>query len=111
MTLGPALVILGLAERWSNVLAERLSVFGKVSLFFYLIHVPLINAGAHLYTRLVYGVAVNFYRSPSTWPGEYDPSLLLAYLAWGGLIGLLYFPCLWFSRLKARSNNPWLSYL
>jgi hypothetical protein len=82
-----------------------------VPLFFYLIHVPVINAGAHLYTFLRYGEAVNFFGGFRVAPEGYEPSLLLAYIAWIAVVGLLYYPCKQFGLLKRRSNSVILSYL
>ena len=41
MTLGPAIALLSLAERWHNWLAGVLATFGRV--FYYLIHIPAIH--------------------------------------------------------------------
>ena len=38
-------------------------------------------------------------------------SLEGVYLVWAVVVLALYFPCLWFSRLKARRRDWWLSYL
>ncbi|NQZ06249.1 MAG: DUF1624 domain-containing protein [Algicola sp.] len=116
MTIGPGLILLALLDK-VNVEGKIypalhwLKVFGSVPLFFYLIHVPVINASAHLYTWLRYGEAVNFFGGISAAPEGYEPSLLLAFIAWAGLVALLYYPCKQFGLLKRRSNNLILSYL
>ncbi len=111
MTLGPALILLAVSERWDNGATRVLNIFGKVPMFFYLIHVPLINLAAHAWTALAYGKAVNFFNGPRGWPESYEPNLLRAYIAWIVLVAMLYFPCRWYAAVKARSNNKWLSYL
>ena len=34
-----------------------------------------------------------------------------AYLWWLAVLVILYFPCRWYSGVKARSRSAWLSYL
>src|SRR5207249_3897668 len=45
MTLGPAITAIGLFEGFTSRLARPLIVFGRVPLFFYLLHIPLIHGG------------------------------------------------------------------
>jgi uncharacterized membrane protein len=110
MTLGPALLLLAAFDRPPGPLAERLAVFGRVPLFYYLLHLPLIV----LFAAAVYTVGHRL--------GWYGPlaevrrtglglSLWSSYLWWLAVVVILYVPCRWFARLKARSRNPLLSYL
>src|SRR5262249_60855960 len=46
MTLGPALVALALADRPACALSRPVITFGRVPLFYYLVHFPLIHAAA-----------------------------------------------------------------
>ena len=48
MTLGPAIALLPVAERMRGWLAEVLVTFGRVPMFYYLLHIPLIHATALL---------------------------------------------------------------
>ena len=111
MTLGPGLLLLAVSERWRFGVNSPVLVMGKVPLFFYLLHVPLLNAGAHLWTLAVYGQAVNFFNGAAAWPPDYQASLPLGYAAWLVLLLALYQPCRWYGRFKSQSANPWLSYL
>ena len=111
MTLGPGLLLLALSESWRFAANNPILVMGKVPLFFYLLHVPLLNAGAHLWTLATYGQAVNFFNGPGAWPPGYQANLALGYGAWLLLLLVLYLPCRWYARFKAQSANPWLSYL
>ena len=45
MTLGPTIALLPLAERARGV-GDMLATFGRVPLFYYLLHIPLIHAAA-----------------------------------------------------------------
>jgi uncharacterized membrane protein len=116
MTLGPGLLLLAWLDKLSPEgriypALHWLKIFGTVPMFFYLIHVPVINLGAHLYTFLRYGEAVNFFYGKSVWPVGYEPSLWLVYVAWISLIALLYYPSKLYSGVKSRSKNPLFSYL
>jgi hypothetical protein len=44
-------------------------------------------------------------------PDGYTWTLSLLYAVWAVAIVLLYFACRWFSGLKARRSDWWLSYL
>jgi len=52
MTLGPTIALLPLAERARGWVGEVLSTFGRVPLFYYLLHIPLIHVTALVVTLL-----------------------------------------------------------
>lgn len=115
MTMGPGLILLGLLDKLSSdskiyPAFHWLKVIGSVPLFFYIVHVPLINLAAHLYTYIRYGQAINFF-NPQNVPAAYSPSLLLAYIVWATLIAVLYYPCKRYGQIKRQSKNPLFSYL
>ncbi|MBL8825183.1 MAG: DUF1624 domain-containing protein [Planctomycetia bacterium] len=92
MTLGPALLFLLLLE-WPIPLFKRFFLtFGRVPLFFYLIHLPVIHGSADWY----------FQRQKSLGLSSKGFDLPDVYLVWGLIILLLYFPCLGFGWLKKR---------
>jgi uncharacterized membrane protein len=116
MTLGPALFALGLLDRPPGPLGRVFVTFGRVPLFFYLLHLPLIHLVALGLARLRYeDVAFMFgnvaFAGPAQLPPGYGYGLLAVYLIWLGVVGLLYPVCRWFSGVKARRRSPWLSYL
>lgn len=116
MTLGPAIAALPLLEGARGWIARWLTVFGRVPLFFYLLHIPFIHLAA---------VAISLVRSPSAtgWlfhnhpmnpgpaPEGYVWNLGLLYLVTAAVVVTLYFPCRWYAKLKARRKDAWLSYL
>jgi len=114
MTLGPSLLVLGWLDKTSVPKAlGPLLTFGRVPMFFYLLHIYLIHTLAV--------VVALFHHEPVGWlfhgaffgevPDGYGYNLPLVYLMWIVAIGLLYFPCRWFAELKQHKRDWWLSYL
>ncbi len=116
MTLGPAIFALGLFDRPLGALAQPIITFGRVPLFYYLLHIPLIHGAAVLCDYLRFGWSPLAFAGPwdvdpETIPESYGLSLPLVYLVWIGVVVLLYWPCRWFAGVKARHPGGWLSYL
>ena len=112
MTLGPALLLLVAFEKVRTPLAKPLQVFGRVPMFFYLMHVPVIMLSAVAWAMLTYGQPVNFFAGPAGVPADYAPSLPRAYLAWIVIVFVLYWPCRRFARYKqAHPEKTWLRFL
>jgi uncharacterized membrane protein len=116
MTLGPSITFLGLFDGVSLAPARPLIVFGRVPLFYYLLHIPLIHGSIVLLDRWRYGMSPQQNDGPwavnkdSILPG-YGVSLPMVYLIWIGVLLILYLPCLWFAGVKRRYRWGWLSYL
>ena len=116
MTLGPTIALVPLLETTRGALARWLTVFGRVPFFFYLLHIPLIHVLAIVVSMLRLGAVspwlfTNHPMGNPPAPDGYTWSLGLLYLVWAAAIVLLYVPCRWFSGLKAKRNDCWLSYL
>ncbi len=112
MTLGPALIALVLFERVRSAVLKPLAVFGRVPLFFYLIHMPVIATSAVIWGKLTYGQPVNFFAGPAGVPAAYSPSLPRAYLVWMLVVVALYPLCAMFDRYKrAHPEKTWLRFL
>jgi len=104
MTLGPVLAALPFLELLKGRVAAVLSTFGRVPLFYYLLHIPLIHVAA---------LAVNFLRDGALhldWyasapyadvPEAQMWSLPLLYLVFGVVVAILYVACRWFDRRRA----------
>src|SRR6185503_3935707 len=90
---------------------------GKVPLFYYLLHMPLIHLLAVLVAGVRYGDVRGMFSSPSldrypfTQPAGWGFSLPVVYLVWISVVVLLYPLCRWFAALKQRRSDSWLSYL
>ncbi len=112
LTLGVACILLVAFEGAQSKFSRVMIVFGQVPLFFYLMHIPLINAGATVWTYLTFGHAVNLFFSPSeSWPPAYAPNLGRLYLVWVVLLLGLYFACRWYGAYKRSHSAWWLKYL
>ncbi|MFG0330607.1 MAG: DUF1624 domain-containing protein [Phycisphaerales bacterium] len=115
MTLGPALLILTLLEPRRLPGREVLGVFGRVPLFYYLMHIPLIHmlaiAGALAMSR-----PVGWWWGPEVgaeFPEGYEPSLPLVYGMWILVTAILYPVCRWYDQFRRHNRGRWkaLSYL
>jgi uncharacterized membrane protein len=123
MTIGPAIIFLGIFDRPLGALAKPVITFGRVPLFFYFLHIPLIHGGIVAYDHLRYGWSPQSFNGP--WAVDpafhdflkqqglppYGVNLLTVYLLWICAIVILYFPCRWFAGVKQRNRSVWLSYL
>lgn len=113
LTLGTALLLLSVAEPAPGWLRRWLSTFGKVPMFYYLMHLVLISGGALLWTWAKFGQPYNLSFAPPgvPQPASYQPSLLRAYVVWAVVVLALYWPCRWYQGYKQRHSHWWLSYL
>lgn len=113
MTLGPALIALSFLDRGTPRVLKPILVFGRVPLFYYLIHLPLIHALAWLVTRLRLGHAEWLFVDPSnvTHTPDNGFGLPVVYFVWICVVAALYPLCCWFAEVKRRRRDAWLSYL
>lgn len=112
MTLGPAIALLPLLEGVRGALGRFLVTFGRVPLFYYLLHVPLIHLTTLVFDLARYRrVVFDTIFATGTPPPGYGYSLTVVYLVWFGVVLVLYPVCRWFAGVKARRRDAWLSYL
>jgi len=116
MTLGPALLLLPIFEQARNRATDALEVFGRVPLFYYLLHIPLIHLLAIIVSLLRTGsVTPWLFGNHPMWPPDppagYRWSLGLLYAVTAVAVVLLYFACRWYGRVKATSPRPWMKYI
>lgn len=115
MTIGPALCLLSLFERsvFKTFMKGRprrmLLVFGRVPLFFYLLHLILLRFTAIPVSFVLYGQQAAL--PPPGPAGSAMLGLGATYLAWLVAIVLLYPACRWYAEVKQRRRDWWLSYL
>jgi len=117
MTLGPMLMLLAwldhatLERSWARVLV----VYGRVPLFFYILH-PLILRTMAIWVSWMQHQDASWlqYGGPRLIlpPPSYGHSLPFIYAMWLLAAAALYFPCKWFMRIKKdHANWWWLRYL
>lgn len=119
MTLGPSIIAVALFDREGGPgrLARPFVVFGRVPLFYYLLHVPLTHLVAVVFAYVKYGRAEWLFLNwpppgaPQLEPPGYGYDLWVVYLVWLGVVAALYPLCRWFAAVKRRRRDAWLSYL
>ena len=116
MTLGPMLLALGVSESSRGRVARVFETFGRVPMFYYLLHIPLIHVAAILVSLARTGgvdpwLFGNHPLNPPEAPAGYRWSLPLLYGVFAACVIALYFPSRWFARLRASGKYPILSYL
>lgn len=115
MTIGPLLLLVPVLENARGLLARVLSTYGRAPLFYYLLHLPLIHLAAVVFSLARYGrfdawLTQNHPIAAGSAPEGWGMGLIGVYLVTATVTALLYFPCAWMARLKARSRNALLSY-
>ena len=113
MTLGPALAAIPWLDRASGRVAEILRTYGRVPLFFWLLHVPLIHLVAVALSLVAYGHVIPWLTGnpPTRLPDGYGYGLPVVYTVTVGVLVVLYPLCLWFAGVKRRRREAWLGYL
>ncbi len=110
MTIGPGIVFISLADRPLGRLAQPFITFGRVPMFYYLLHAPLIHLLAVAIAWPNYQVPLgSFLGTPHV--AGYGYGLGVVYVLWILVVLLLYPACRWFADLKRRRKDVWLSYL
>jgi uncharacterized membrane protein len=118
MTLGPALLLWAWLDRLSFSKKNPLIVFGRVPLFYFLLHFLLIHLLTIPLALWKYGHA-GFLLNPlpsiggsaKLFPPEFGYPLWVVYAVWISVVVMVYPACLWFMRVKERRRDWWLSYL
>jgi uncharacterized membrane protein len=108
MTLGPTIALLPVVDNARGPLAGLLRLFGRVPLFFYLLHIPLIHALAIAVSLARTGAVspwlfANHPMAAGPPPDGYAWRLPLLYAVWAASIALLYVACRWYAGLRSRA--------
>jgi uncharacterized membrane protein len=115
MTLGPLIALVPFAERVKGWFANMLVIFGRVPMFYYLLHIPLIHLVALGVNYLLYGsMHQEWYHSApfAAVPPENRWGLPLLYLVFLIVVTILYFACRWYAKYKAaHPEKKWLGYI
>lgn len=110
-TLGTSFLLAAAADRAEGPPGKWIVTFGRVPLFFYLLHLPVIH---------LFGLGIYFVGHALGWYGPLDEEFFKTglrvplwgvYLVWAAAIFVLYWPCRWWAGVKQRHRSPLLSYL
>ncbi len=123
VTLGLAFLLLAgfdrLAQRPGRAVAAA-TVFGRVPLFYYVLHFYLAHLIATALAFATYGGAAarfallpypSFGGPADRFPTGFGYDLWMTYLVWLAVVALCYPLCRWYSGVRARRRDWWLSYL
>jgi uncharacterized membrane protein len=97
MTLGPAIAVLGTLGGVRVGRRNPVLVFGRVPLFYFLVHIYL-SHGIAVVMAKVFRVESGF-------------DLWVCYAVWVVVVVALYPLCVWFAGVKERRRDWWLGYL
>lgn len=116
MTLGPSLILLGLLDRTTATrgLTRVLQVYGRVPLFYYVLHIYLLNVMGRVISLAFHQPVwrATVIADSAQRPMGYGHGLPFIYAMWLLAVALLYLPCRWFMELRSRHRDwTWLSYL
>ncbi|MEA1786159.1 heparan-alpha-glucosaminide N-acetyltransferase domain-containing protein [Arenibacter sp. GZD96] len=116
ITLGPSLIVLSLAEKFKGKIFDVMVLFGKVPMFFYIVHiywihllaVPAVYLSGYDPKLMIIDVWIGFVTELQ----GYGLSLGIVYLIWLFVVASLYPLCKWYWNYKKKNRKYWwLSYL
>jgi len=111
-TLGIALLLLAALEsRQSWARFPMFEIFGRVPLFFYVLHIALAHLVAGVLAWSMGWGSVILTSRFNYYPAEWGISLAWVYVAWLCVVITLYPACRWFAGIKRTRTDWWLSYL
>jgi uncharacterized membrane protein len=116
MTLGPVVALLPVLENARGRFVDWLTTLGRVPLFYYLLHIPLIHLLALGFDALRHPAAVPwmFDNHPAMVGPAPDGSvwsLWELYLVFTVALVILTFACRWYAEVRRTSTRRWLRYL
>jgi len=114
MTLGPAIALLPLVENAKGFVAQALEMFGRVPMWYYLMHIAVIHIAAVVVTRLRTGEMHFDWFATAPYTGVPEAarwSLGLLYVVWAICIVVLYPLCAWYAAQKRARPQAWMKYI
>jgi len=115
ITLGIMFLVLAFVEKTKNRFIDIVSVYGKVPLFYYLIHWYIIHPvmiilmflqGFHWFEM---DFASGTFGRPKDVISGVD--LWVIYFIWLSIVVILYKPCVWYSKYKVTHRQWWHRYI
>jgi uncharacterized membrane protein len=114
MTLGPAILLLSVAENIKNRVSQVITVYGRVPFFYYILHFYILHIllaiifflDGHHSSEIANPASIFMFRPPT-----FGYPLPGVYLIWISVVASLYLPCRWFYKYKSTHNQWWLRYI
>jgi uncharacterized membrane protein len=114
VTLGLMFLLLGFAENLKTNFFSWLSVYGRVPLFYFIVHFYLIHALmlVLMFSQGFHWSALDFASGRFGRPKDLKSGIPLwaVYLVWIAVVGILYKPCRWYGKYKAAHGQWWLKF-
>ena len=115
VTLGILFLLLSFAEQFHHKVKKVTLVYGKVPLFYFVIHFYIIHVLTliMLFAQGFHWQQLEFASGTFGRPKGVISGLPLwsIYCIWIFVVMLLYKPCQWFGKYKAENKNWWLKYI
>lgn len=116
MTIGPLMILLAVLEKVDLTRWKPFIVFGRVPLFYFIIHFFVIHAAALVVYMIQTGKSLSEidFRFPATFGGitsEGGVSLFWVYVAWILIVLGLYPLCAWYERYRRENRRWWTRFL
>lgn len=118
MTLGPVLLLLSWMEKRPDKIKKwkAVEVFGRVPLFYYILHFYLIHLGSILLYMITTGKSFSeldfhFNAGFGGLPPGAGYILAWTYVVWIAVVLITYPVCKWYNQYKSTHKQWWLSYL
>ncbi len=114
MTLGPAIALLPWAERATGWWARALVIFGRVPMWYYLMHLAVIHTLSVFVMRWTTGGFHYEWYATAPYAGvEPDAQwpLGLLYVVWAVALAALYPLCRWYEAWKRNNPSAWMKYI
>lgn len=112
ITIGISSCLLYFFRKLKGFPALILGTFGRVPLFFYVLHIPFIHLLASSWRFSMYDLEWTWWISKNSIPKEIlTPNLLTVYLAWLLTLALLFPLVKKYDSFKSRTKSWWVSYL
>jgi len=112
MTLGPAMLFLGITENVNNWFTRITSVYGAVPFFYYVLHFYLLHTLLIIVFFTTGRSTKEIVQIPFMFrPATFGFSLPVVYVIWLSVVASLYLPCRWFKQYKETHRQWWLRYV
>jgi len=114
MTIGPAMILLALLEKAQSRVADFFKVYGRVPMFYYILHFYILHTLVVI-VFLLSGYPASQIATPGNpflfRPPDFGFNLWGVYAVWIFVVLVLYPICRKYDRYKSMHKKWWLSYL